>query len=173
MGIFDNILMGFQIALSWQNLLFCLIGTTYGTLIGVLPGIGPVVGVAILIPVTFGLNATTAIITMAGVLLFIQNLTGLWSTWAYAWTLVAPTAVGIGVAIAGMWNDDQKAGRVGSALAGIGIAVFFFLVIFFELILNLNGLRSGPVGRVALPVLVIAAGVGVLAWAFLPRKHLR
>ncbi len=67
MGIFDNILMGFQIALSWQNLLFCLIGTTYGTLIGVLPGIGPVVGVAILIPVTFGLNATTAIITMAGV----------------------------------------------------------------------------------------------------------
>src|SRR5574342_1332002 len=67
MEIFHNILMGFGIALSWQNLLFCLIGTTYGTLIGVLPGIGPVVGVAILIPVTFGLNATTAIITLAGV----------------------------------------------------------------------------------------------------------
>jgi len=67
MEIFANIIMGFGVALSWQNLLFCLIGTTYGTLIGVLPGIGPVVGVAILIPVTFGLNATTAIITMAGV----------------------------------------------------------------------------------------------------------
>jgi putative tricarboxylic transport membrane protein len=67
MEIFHNIQMGFQVALSWQNLLFCLIGVTYGTLIGVLPGIGPVVGVAILIPVTFGLNATTAIITMAGV----------------------------------------------------------------------------------------------------------
>ena len=67
MGIFHNILLGFQVALSWQNLLFCLIGVTYGTLIGVLPGIGPVVGVSILIPVTFGLNATTAIITMAGV----------------------------------------------------------------------------------------------------------
>jgi putative tricarboxylic transport membrane protein len=65
--IFGNILMGFGVALSWQNLLFCLIGTIYGTLIGVLPGIGPVVGVAILIPITFGLNATTAIITMAGV----------------------------------------------------------------------------------------------------------
>ncbi|MEI8189851.1 MAG: tripartite tricarboxylate transporter permease [candidate division NC10 bacterium] len=67
MEIFHNILMGFGVALSWQNLLFCLIGTIYGTLIGVLPGIGPVVGVSILIPVTFGLNATTAIITMAGV----------------------------------------------------------------------------------------------------------
>jgi hypothetical protein len=66
MNIFDNILMGFGVALTGQNLLFCLIGTIYGTLIGVLPGIGPVVGVAILIPVTFGLNATTAIITMAG-----------------------------------------------------------------------------------------------------------
>ena len=67
MDIFSNILMGFGVALSAQNLLFCLIGTIYGTLIGVLPGIGPVVGVAILIPITFGLNATTAIITMAGV----------------------------------------------------------------------------------------------------------
>jgi putative tricarboxylic transport membrane protein len=67
MDLFHNLFLGFQVALSWQNLLFCLIGVTYGTLIGVLPGIGPVVGVSILIPVTFGLSATTAIITMAGV----------------------------------------------------------------------------------------------------------
>jgi putative tricarboxylic transport membrane protein len=67
MEIFQNILMGFRVALSLQNLLFCFAGVTLGTLIGVLPGIGPVTGVAILIPITFGLNATTAIITMAGV----------------------------------------------------------------------------------------------------------
>ncbi len=67
MEIFQNILMGFRVALSLQNLLFCFAGVTFGTLIGVLPGIGPVTGVAILIPITFGLNATTAIITMAGV----------------------------------------------------------------------------------------------------------
>src|SRR5574337_383983 len=67
MDIFQNILMGFHVALSAQNLLFCLVGVTFGTLIGVLPGIGPVTGVAILIPITYGLNATTAIITMAGV----------------------------------------------------------------------------------------------------------
>src|SRR5574341_2096206 len=67
MDLFQNILLGFRVALSFQNLLFCFVGVTLGTLIGVLPGIGPVTGVAILIPITFGLNATTAIITMAGV----------------------------------------------------------------------------------------------------------
>jgi putative tricarboxylic transport membrane protein len=67
MDLFQNILLGFRVALSFQNLLFCFFGVTLGTLIGVLPGIGPVTGVAILIPITFGLNATTAIITMAGV----------------------------------------------------------------------------------------------------------
>ncbi len=67
MDLFQNILLGFQVALSLQNLFFCFVGVTIGTLIGVLPGIGPVTGVAILIPITFGMNATTAIITMAGV----------------------------------------------------------------------------------------------------------
>jgi len=65
--IFNNLIMGFQVASSWQNLFFCFMGTLFGTLIGVLPGIGPTTGVAILIPITFGMNPTTAIITMAGV----------------------------------------------------------------------------------------------------------
>ncbi len=67
MDIFHNIILGFQVASSWENLLFCFIGVLIGTLIGVLPGIGPTTGVAILIPITFGMNATTAIITMCGV----------------------------------------------------------------------------------------------------------
>jgi putative tricarboxylic transport membrane protein len=67
MDIFNNLILGFQVATTWENLLFCFIGVLIGTLIGVLPGIGPVTGIAILIPVTFGMNATTAIITMAGV----------------------------------------------------------------------------------------------------------
>ena len=67
MDIFNKLLMGFQVASTWENLLFCFMGTLSGTLIGVLPGIGPTTGVAILIPITFGMNATTAIITMAGV----------------------------------------------------------------------------------------------------------
>jgi putative tricarboxylic transport membrane protein len=59
--------MGFEVALSPMNLLMCFIGVLIGTLIGVLPGIGPTTGVAILIPITFGMSGTTAIITMCGV----------------------------------------------------------------------------------------------------------
>jgi putative tricarboxylic transport membrane protein len=67
LDLFSNIIMGFHVASSWENLFFCFVGTLIGTLIGVLPGIGPTTGVAILIPITFGMNPTTAIITMAGV----------------------------------------------------------------------------------------------------------
>jgi putative tricarboxylic transport membrane protein len=65
--IFHNLILGFQVASSWENILFCFIGVLIGTLIGVLPGIGPTTGIAILIPVTFGMSATTAIITLAGI----------------------------------------------------------------------------------------------------------
>ncbi len=67
MDLFQNLALGFSVALSPQNLLFCFIGVLMGTLIGVLPGIGPITGVALLIPITYGLDSTTALITMAGV----------------------------------------------------------------------------------------------------------
>jgi putative tricarboxylic transport membrane protein len=63
----DKLILGFSVALTWQNLLFCFIGCLVGTLIGVLPGIGPITGIALLIPITFGMDPTTALITMAGV----------------------------------------------------------------------------------------------------------
>ncbi|MDP1990511.1 MAG: tripartite tricarboxylate transporter permease [Syntrophales bacterium] len=58
---------GFAIALQPMNLLFALIGCVLGTLIGVLPGIGPSAGTAILIPVTFALNPTSAIIMLGAI----------------------------------------------------------------------------------------------------------
>ncbi len=67
MGDFGNLMMGFSIALSPQNLLFALIGCLMGTLIGVLPGVGPAAGTALLIPLTFQLPATSAIIMLAAI----------------------------------------------------------------------------------------------------------
>ncbi|HEY3365519.1 MAG TPA: tripartite tricarboxylate transporter permease [Symbiobacteriaceae bacterium] len=58
---------GFAVALLPVNIFYCFIGSLMGTVIGVLPGIGPISGVAILIPFTFGLDPTTAMIMMAGV----------------------------------------------------------------------------------------------------------
>jgi putative tricarboxylic transport membrane protein len=58
---------GFGIATTVDNLFYCLIGAIVGTLIGVLPGIGPIAGIALLIPATFSLNPTSAIIMLAGI----------------------------------------------------------------------------------------------------------
>ncbi len=58
---------GFGLATTIQNLAYCLIGAIVGTLIGVLPGLGPIAGIALLIPATFGLNPTSALIMLAGI----------------------------------------------------------------------------------------------------------
>jgi len=63
----DYLLQGFSIALTWQNLLWALIGSLIGTLVGVLPGIGPSSGIAILLPLTTFLPPTSAIIMMAAI----------------------------------------------------------------------------------------------------------
>src|SRR4030066_630622 len=63
----QHLINGFGIAGTDQNLLYCLIGCIVGTLIGVLPGIGPIAGIALLIPATFSLNPTSAIIMLAGI----------------------------------------------------------------------------------------------------------
>lgn len=63
----ESLVTGFGIALLPQNLLFALIGSIIGTFIGVMPGVGPAAGVAILIPLTFNLPATGAIIMLAAI----------------------------------------------------------------------------------------------------------
>ncbi|HWC01405.1 MAG TPA: tripartite tricarboxylate transporter permease [Methylomirabilota bacterium] len=59
--------LGFAVALTPVNLLYCLIGAVVGTAIGVLPGIGPVTTVAMLVPFTFGMDPTAALIMLAGI----------------------------------------------------------------------------------------------------------
>ena len=65
--MFEHLIAGFITVISPTNLLFCFFGVTIGTIIGVLPGVGPVAGTAMLVPFTFGMNATTAIIMLAGI----------------------------------------------------------------------------------------------------------
>ena len=67
MGAFEHLALGFATALSPAHLLACFAGTALGTLIGVLPGLGPVTTIAILLPITFSLPPTAAIIMLAGI----------------------------------------------------------------------------------------------------------
>jgi putative tricarboxylic transport membrane protein len=65
--VLSSLGLGFSIALQPHNLAFCLIGVVLGTLLGVLPGLGPSAGIAILLPVTFGMDPVPAIIMLAGI----------------------------------------------------------------------------------------------------------
>ncbi len=67
MDIVHNLMLGFSVALSAQNLFYCLLGVFIATLIGVLPGLGPVATVSILLPLTFHLPAISALIMLAGI----------------------------------------------------------------------------------------------------------
>ncbi len=67
METLTHILNGFAVSLQPINLWYTFIGVFLGTIIGVLPGIGPSAGIALLIPVTYGMNPTSALIMMAGI----------------------------------------------------------------------------------------------------------
>jgi putative tricarboxylic transport membrane protein len=67
MDILSNLWMGFSISLTPINILYCLAGAFVGQLVGVLPGIGAPTAVALLLPLTFSMNPTSAIIMFAGI----------------------------------------------------------------------------------------------------------
>jgi putative tricarboxylic transport membrane protein len=67
MELLGNLAIGFEVAISPQNLLFCFIGALVGTLIGVLPGLGPLATLSMLLPVTFYLPPTAALIMLSGI----------------------------------------------------------------------------------------------------------
>ena len=67
METFNHILNGFVVCMQPMNLMYTFIGVLMGTIIGVLPGIGPSAGIALLIPITYGMDPTSALIMLAGI----------------------------------------------------------------------------------------------------------
>ncbi len=63
----QNLALGFSVALSPQMLLYAFFGCLIGTLVGMLPGVGPLAGISILLPATFGLHPTEAIVLLGGI----------------------------------------------------------------------------------------------------------
>ena len=64
---FQNLYLGFSVALAPAILFYAFVGCVIGTLVGMLPGVGPLAGISLLLPATFGLDATTAIVLLAGI----------------------------------------------------------------------------------------------------------
>src|SRR5438128_3287398 len=65
--VVQNLGLGFSVALSPPLLLYAFVGCVIGTLVGVLPGVGPLAGISLLLPATFGMDATRAIVMLAGI----------------------------------------------------------------------------------------------------------
>ena len=67
METFDSLALGFSVAFRPDVLFYAFLGCLVGTLVGMLPGIGPLAGISILLPATFGLDATKAVVLLAGI----------------------------------------------------------------------------------------------------------
>lgn len=100
-----------------------------------------------------------SILTITGLILLYQNLSQHWVSWAYLWTLVSPTGVGLGLLIWGLWSGRESITRAGWIVAKVGFALFVVFGLFFELILNISG--SG-MARLFWPVLLILFGLYLL-----------
>ena len=63
----QHIQLGFSVALSADNLLYCFVGCLVGTSVGVLPGIGPLAALSLLLPLTFNIPPVSSIIMLTGI----------------------------------------------------------------------------------------------------------
>ncbi len=103
------------------------------------------------------------ILTMVGLVLAYQNSTGHWTSWAYAWALVAPGGVGLGLFLQGLRERNGNLIRQGRSLIYIAALIFMVGFVFFESILNISGINDQPVVKAALPALFIVIGILLLA----------
>lgn len=103
------------------------------------------------------------ILTMVGLVLAYQNSTGHWTSWAYAWALVAPGGVGLGLFLQGLRERNGNLIRQGRSLMFIAVLIFMVGFVFFESILNISGINDQPVVKAALPALFIVIGILLLA----------
>jgi putative tricarboxylic transport membrane protein len=154
--VIDNLLLGFETALSVENVLWCFLGVLLGTVIGVLPGLGSTTGVAILLPLTLGLEPVSALIMLAGIYYGAQ----------YGGTITSVLISTPGEAATVVTTIDgyqmARRGRAGAALSISAIGSFVAAIISLALLMALAppfaefALRFGPPEMLAVMVLGLA-----------------
>ena len=119
MELLSNLALGFQTALTFQNMGYALFGAILGTLIGVLPGLGPVATIAMLLPSIYTLDATPALIMLAGIYYGAQ--------YGGSTTAILINVPGESSSVVTALDGYQMArsGRAGPALAAAGLGSFF------------------------------------------------
>jgi putative tricarboxylic transport membrane protein len=117
--LLSNLALGFGVAFTAQNLLYALGGCLLGTLVGVLPGLGPVATIAMLLPSIYSLDATPALIMLAGIYYGSQ--------YGGSTTAILINVPGESASVVTAIDGYQMArqGRAGAALAAAGLGSFF------------------------------------------------
>ncbi|OGB04939.1 MAG: hypothetical protein A3E25_13665 [Burkholderiales bacterium RIFCSPHIGHO2_12_FULL_69_20] len=119
MDLLNNLSLGFGVAFTLTNLLYAFGGAVLGTLIGVLPGLGPVATIAMLLPSIYALDATPALIMLAGIYYGSQ--------YGGSTTAILINVPGESASVVTAIDGYQMArkGRAGAALAAAGLGSFF------------------------------------------------
>lgn len=100
-----------------------------------------------------------SVLTMAGVVLLLQNLFSAWQTWSYAWALVAPFAVGVGLYLFGVHAAEPGLRKAGGVVMKVGLVLFLVFGFFFEGLVGVSGSLSL---RVVWPILLILVGLWIM-----------
>ena len=171
MDTLDLLLDGFQNALTLENLLYAAIGVLLGTFVGVLPGIGPAMAVALLLPITYGLDVTQSMIMFAGI-----YYGGMYGGSTTSILLNTPgESASVMTAIEG--NKMAKRGRAAQALATAAIGSFIagtigtLLVAFFTPSIAEQAVKIGAPSYFAIMLLSLVLVTSVLGKLQDPRLH--
>ena len=108
-----------------------------------------------------GLVIFGSIVAVTGIILFVQNITGQWQSWAYAWALLFPGSIGLGQYLWGKRTGNSAAVRSAEKTLRVAFVLFLAFAVFFEVVLGISGFRLGAAEGVIVPVLLIAVGVAV------------
>ena len=111
-----------------------------------------------------GLAVAGGITTVVGLILAVQNATGLWATWAYAWALVGPGGSGLGMAGYGLVRRDSSLVTTGLRSIAAGVGLFLAFGLFFEGLIGLSGqpfltTELGPYILIAIGLAVVGLGL--------------
>lgn len=109
-----------------------------------------------------GLAILGSIITVSGLILLYQNATDHFESWAYAWALVFPGAIGIGMVLYGLRAGRPGNVRTGTRLAGTGLVVFLVGAAFFEGVIGIGGYHLDHIAGVAVGAIIVALGALIL-----------
>ena len=136
----------------------------------VVPGIAMLVG-SLFIPNRGGVGLAIAgtIVTVVGLILWVQEAYDAYSTWAYAWALVAPFGVGLGMLLYGLVHRDRPLAGNGFRTMLVGLGLFLGFALFFEGVIGLSGTPIANLDQV-LPYAIIGLGVLLVVLSFSRRR---